>query len=429
MRLFSSIPALPKAASLGTMLLLTGLLSACDQGEGQNKNAQAQIRPVKTFTIAPTDAAIRRDYPATVLPAQQADLSFRVSGQIIELPIRAAQQVEKDQIIAKLDTRDLENQIAQLQSQLDQAEANLAAMTSGARPEDVAALQAAQAAAMAKTTAAEQQLERSRTLFKKGVITKAQLDNDTTALTVAKAELESRHQELIKGQAGSRPEEISAQEAGIKGLNAQIQAAQNNLADATLRAPFSGVIAKRVLDNFVNVQAKEPVAILQKLDRLDLVLDIPASDVARFSSEKHPQVHATLDALPDQRFEVMLVDFSTQADAATQTFRARVSMKPPQGITILPGMTGRIWVVEKLLGKTTLSIPITALASAPDGSAFVWIVQKDNKVIKRSVTAGEITAAMVEIRKGLKPGEVIASAGISALQAGQTVAPVTQIGD
>ncbi|MCV6576306.1 MAG: efflux RND transporter periplasmic adaptor subunit [Cohaesibacter sp.] len=429
MRLFSSIPALPKAASLGTMLLLTGLLSACDQSEDQNKNAQAQIRPVKIFTIAANDAVIRRDYPATVLPAQQADLSFRVSGQIIELPIHAAQQVEKDQIIAKLDTRDLENQIAQLQSQLDQAEANLAAMTSGARPEDVAALQAAQAAAMAKTTAAEQQLERSRTLFKKGVITKAQLDNDTTALTVANAELESRRQELIKGQAGSRPEEISAQEAGIKGLKAQIQAAQNNLADATLRAPFSGVIAKRVLDNFVNVQAKEPVAILQKLDRLDLVLDIPASDVARFSSEKQPQVRATLDALPDQRFEVMLVDFSTQADAATQTFRARVSMKPPQGITILPGMTGRIWVVEKLQGKTTLSIPITALASAPDGSAFVWIVQKDNKVIKRSVTAGEITEAMVEIREGLKLGEVIASAGISALQAGQTVAPVTQIGD
>ncbi|HAT85919.1 MAG TPA: hypothetical protein DCS30_08240 [Rhizobiales bacterium] len=415
--------------TFGSVLMLAGLLSACDQGSDTQGNSELMVRPVKAFTLAGEEAVIRRNYPATVLPAQQVDLSFRVSGQIVELPIRAAQQVEKGQIVAKLDTRDLKNTIAQLESQLEQAQANLAAMASGARAEDVAALKAAQEAAQAKTDAAAQQVERSKTLFSRGVITKAQLDNDTTSLTVAKAELESRRQELIKGQAGSRPEEISAQEAGIKGLQAQIQAAQNNLADATLRTPFAGVIAKRQVDNFFNVQAKESIAILQKLDRLDLVLDIPATDVARFSNKKNPDVKATLDALPDQAFDVKLVDFSTQADAATQTFRARVSIAPPDDITILPGMTGRIWVVEKLKGQSVLSIPVTGLASEPDGSAFVWVIGQDKKVSKRSVKAGQITGADVAILEGLKAGEMIASAGISALQAGQMVNPVTVIGE
>ncbi|MCT4656329.1 MAG: efflux RND transporter periplasmic adaptor subunit [Cohaesibacter sp.] len=411
------------------LFALSGLLVACEEADQGNEVKGPILRPVKVYEVSEQDAELRRNYPATVLPVQQVDLSFRVSGQIVELPIRAAQRVAKGDVIAKLDMRDLENKAAQLQSQLDQAKANLAAMTQGARAEDVAALKASVAASQAQQDAARQQLERSETLFKKGVITKAQLDKDKTSLKVADADLESRKQELIKGQAGSRPEEVDAQKAAIKGLEAQVQAAQNDLTDATLRAPFSGVIAKRQVDNFVNIQAKELVAVLQKLDRLDLVIDIPATDVTRFSDEKKPQVKATLDALPDRRFDVELVDFSTQADAATQTFRARVSIVPPKDVTILPGMTGRIWVVEDLEGEKSLSIPLTALAAEPDGASFVWQVSSDNKVSKVPVTTGEVTGGQVAIKQGLKAGDVIASAGISSLQDGMQVKPTAVIGE
>lgn len=387
------------------------------------------MRSVKAITIAQAEGAFNRIYPATVLPAQEVALSFRISAQIIELPMRAAKEVKKGDILARLDIRDLENNGKQLQSQLEQAEAQLRAMTDGARAEDVASLQAAVDAAQAQVDAAQQQLERSQTLFKKGVVTKTKLDHDSTSLRVAKADLEAKKQELIKGKAGARIEDVQAQQAAIKGLRAQLEAVQNNISDATLRAPFAGIIASRAVENFANVQAKEQVGVLQRLNRLDLTFDIPGQDVTRFSKDEEPKAFAMLDALPGRKFDVELVDFTTQADPANQTFQARVSIEPPKDVTILPGVTGEISVSERTPSASLMQIPLTAITSNPDGYKVVWVVTADNKVTKRAVETGSIQATQIDVIKGLKAGETIAVAGLSSLQEGMSVKPVSKIGE
>ena len=119
----------------------------------------------------------------------------------------------------------------------------------------------------------------------------------------------------LLGAANRHPAAFENSEA----LELSVEAARANLADASLRAPFAGIVARRLVENFVNVQAKQPIAILHKLDTLTLSFDIPALDVAALGGG--PRLVADLDGLPGQEFVTRLAKFSTLADPATQTYR------------------------------------------------------------------------------------------------------------
>ena len=386
-------------------------------------------RPAKVFTVEEAPSVLVRQYPGLVLPSREVELSFQVSGRVTELPIRAAVQVEEGDLIAALDPRDFETQIAQLQSQIDQAEANLSALRTGARSEEVAALEAAVASAQAQVDQALETAERTRQLAERGVVSQAQLDNDEATLRVAEANLTAQEEQLEIGLAGGRPEEIEAAEAAIRGLEAQLQVAENNLEYASLRAPFSGIIARRDIDNFSIIQAGQPVALLQALATIHMSFNVPAPDVIALSTGGPNQIRnqVTFDALPGQVFDGETVEFFVQADAGTQTYQGRIAVEVPQGSVILPGMAGR--VIASTEGDTTqMMIPLTAVAATANGDPFVWVVGADNTTSARDVDLGEASGAQVAVLGGIEPGEVIVAAGVGHILEGMTVRPVTQIG-
>lgn len=410
-------------------LLLAGLLAACgDEAETQSK--EQIVRPVKTVTVKPAQMELHRRYPAMVQSSQQVEISFRVSGRIVELPIRAATKVKMDDIIAQLDKRDFEAEVDRINNQLKQAKAQLRAMTSGARSEDVAALEAGVEAAEARAQAAQDQFERGEILFDKGTATKVRLDRDQAELRIANADLKARQQELAKGQAGSRKEDVEAQEATVKGLEVQLNTAKDALSDTTLRAPFDGIVATRDVDNFANITANQRIAVLQSTDSLDLVFDVPGPDVATMGKRKDLVIFAKLDSVPDRYFNATLVEFAIQADPATQTFRGRVVIEIPEDYTILPGMSGTIIVTENQASTTAFRLPASAISSEPDGNIFVWVVtQPDNRVEKRAVSVGEVSGADILILDGIASGDIVVIAGTPHLQAQMVVRPITEIGD
>ena len=224
--------------------------------------AQETVRPAKVAQVEETEAEVRRNYPAIVLPSAKVELSFRVSGRVIELPIRGATDVVEGDLIAQVDPRDFRQQVRLLESQRDQAVAKLNALRSGARSEEIVALQAAVKSAQAQVDQAREQAERTRELVVRGVVAAARQEQDDATLRVAEANLRAQQEQLVIGQSGGRAEDIQASEAALRGLEAQLQAARDSLADATLTAPFPGVIARRYIDNFTNVQAGQSIALL-----------------------------------------------------------------------------------------------------------------------------------------------------------------------
>lgn len=389
-------------------------------------------RPAKVITISEIQNELRRVYPAIVLPSRETELSFRVGGQVIELPIRAAQRVSEGDLIAKLDTRDLETQIALLQSQKDQALAQLDALRSGARPEEVTALEAGVAAAQAQVDVAQDALTRTRKLVERGVASNAQLEGVEAEFRVAQANLNAQQEQLRIGQTGARPEELSAAEAALRGLEVQIKQAENKFDDASLTAPFSGIIARRNIENFTNLQAGTSVALLQAISPAHLAFDIPGADVSAFTrlGVENIRMVARFDAFPGQEFPTEVVEFSVDADSATQTYRGRVSVDI-SGIAgaILPGMVADVAsTIRNGTGNQTL-VPLSAIGADANGAPFVWRVEEDDSVVAVPVELGELTTGMVDVVSGVAPGDVIVAAGISRITAGQTIRPITKLGN
>lgn len=405
------------------------LLGGVPAGVSAQDIAADPVRPAKVVTVEFTDPRVTRIYPAIVLPSDEVELSFRVGGPVVELPIRAATNVARGDVIARIDPRDYERQISALESQRDQSAAQLQALRTGARTEEISALEAGVASAQAQLEQAQEQAERTRELTERGVAAAAQLEADDATLRVAQANLRAQQEQLTIGQSGGRPEDIEAAEAVLRGLETQIQIAQDQLDDATLRAPFDGIIARRDIDSFTLVQPGQSVALLQNLKVVHLVFDVPGPDVTALSANGQENIRneVVFDALPDIVFDGEVVEFSVQADTATQTYRGRVAVTAPEGSVILPGMVGRVFssapgTVPKLL------VPLTSLAAAADGSPFVWVVEADNSVRKQPVSLGDAENDQVAVTQGLASGDTVIAAGVSQILEGMTVRPVTRIG-
>ncbi len=390
----------------------------------------APARPAKVFTVQATDVDLQRVYSAIVYPSQEVELSFRVSGQVIDLPIRGATQLSEGDVVARLDPRDFETAIAQLESQRDQSMAQLEALRAGARAEEVIALEASVAAAQAKVNLALDQVERTRTLAERGVAAQALLDQDEANLDVAEADLQAKIEELTIAKSGARSEDIEAAQAALRGLETQIQTARDNLSDATLRAPFSGIVAVRHIENFSNIQAGQDIALLQSLSTVDLAFDVPGVDVSQLANREDLQASVVFRAMPDRIFEAELVEFSVQADVSTQTYRGRVAVDLPQGVAILPGMVGNVVITVQRDRQTALQLPLTAVVAQANGAPFVWIVDPiSNSVSPRQVELGAAMGDLISVTTGVAPGDTVVTAGIGQLQDGMAIRPITKIGD
>lgn len=409
-----------KSISLSIFCIFTSWNAAVAQ--------EASARPAKVEQVQTSETVFTRKYPAIVKPSQEAVLSFRVSGRVIELPILASMPVSKGDVIAQLDPRDFETKIAQLISQLDQANAQLRALRSGARPEEISALEAGIDAIQAQVDQAREQASRTRELFQKDLVAAITLDQDETTLRVAEAELRAKLEELSIGRAGGRKEEVEAAEAAIRGLDTQIQTAKDNKADATLRAPFDGLIARRDIENFTNIQAGQDIALLQNVTTVIMEFDVPGADVVRFSGSGDVTSKVAIDALPGILVDAKLVEFSTVADALTQTYRGRVSVVLPEGSSVLPGMVGSITGTKNEDAAAAITVPLTAVGANANGSAFVWVVGDQNAVSKQAVVLGDASGARVAITDGLSGDETVVTAGVSQLQDGMTIRPITKVG-
>ena len=110
-----------------SLLAIAAALSGCsgpqDAADTSNNSA---VRPAKIVPLESGSTGLRRTYPGTLAASQQADLAFRVSGQLIELPALAGELIKADGLLARLDPTDFENTVAERQARFDLAKTQLA---------------------------------------------------------------------------------------------------------------------------------------------------------------------------------------------------------------------------------------------------------------------------------------------------------------
>ena len=163
-------------------------------------------------------------------------------AQVQSVSVRRGDRVAAGTALATLEDADAGIAVAQAQAALGAAEAQLADLKVGKRPEEIAVLEAAVRSAKAQADEAGRVLDRTRDLAKRGIATQAQLDEATTAVEVAQAAIGQSEANLAVAKLPARPEAIKAADNAVKQAKAALDQAEWRLSKRTLTAPAAGRI-------------------------------------------------------------------------------------------------------------------------------------------------------------------------------------------
>ena len=343
-----------------------------------------EIRPVKTIVVSAGDQARVRSFPGRVEASKMADLAFQVSGVLVSLPLREGERARKGAVLAQLRQDDFQARLQTAQAQLDQARAMLRA----AEP---------------KVANARTESERYGRLVGTNAVSRSEYDQAQTTYRAAQ-------------------EDYTAQTAAIRALEGRVTEAKLQFGDSTLRAPYDGVVAQRLLDIGQNIVANNPVIRFQNINDIDIVVDVPEGFVAndiRSAAIQHSV--AELSTAPGRQFPVRLKEVAQIADPHTQIFPVRFALKAPPNITALPGMTATVTLTFRGGQARHMLVPVTAITRQETGEQVAWILRPDDTVHRRPVRIGAPSGDQLEVTDGLQPGDRIVVAGAAFLRDGMKV--------
>lgn len=414
-----------KMSRRGAPLLFVVLTVAVVLGGCKAEPPEKPIRPVKTMIIGDVAAVSNRPFSGRAKATEEVNLSFRVSGPLVSLPVNVGTVVKKGDVVAQIDPRDFSLALDNARANLAQAEANLDAMKIGARPEEILQLKAGVQRAEASKKRADSDFERAKKLVVNKVISQAEYDRKEQLVQQADAELTSAKEALRIGESGARVEDIRSKEAEIQSLKTAVASAQDRLGYTSLRAPFAGTIAAKYVENFQTVQAKERIVRLLDTSKIEMVVDLPETMISMVSYVK--DIVCTFDAFPRHDLPATIKEIGAEASKTTRTYPVTLIMDQPSDIKILPGMAGVIRGRAELpenIEQQGLEVPGDAVFSDENNKRYVWVVEPGGKgigTVKRvEVVVGNLTPRGVRV-KGVVPGTTIVTAGVHYLTEGQKV--------
>jgi len=335
------------------------------------------IRPVRATQISDPAEFTNRWFPGQAKATQEVELSFRVAGPLVTLPVNVGDTVRKGQELAKIDPRDYQVDLRSAQGQLERAKASL--------------------------KRAEADYQRVLRIQKQdpGAVSQTLVDSNRQTAASTRAE--------------------------IRSLQASVDSARDRLGYSYLKAPFDGIVTATYVENYEDVKAKQPIVRLIDLSQIEMIANIPEVLIshADYLKEAGKVFRVRFDPFPGREIEAQIKEIGKEASKTTRTYPVTLIMDQPEDIKILPGMAGNAASTVSHPGMQDLSqivIPETAVFSLDENKTYVWIIdEKSKKVNKREVKTGDLLDSGITVREGIEPGEWIATAGVHYLKEGQEV--------
>lgn len=247
-----------------------------------------------------------------VVEATEADLGFQLPGKIVMIGPREGDRVTSGEELAALDRTELDARLAVAQSQVDAAESQLTELERGSRPEEIAQAEARLRAAREQAADADRDLERAQVLREGGAISQEALDKARTAQELARSNMDAASDALELVRQGPRPETIAAQRARVQQAWAAVAQAQALLDQATIVAPFGGVVTVRHREPGETVAAGAPVLTIRDMEDRWVRIYVREDAIGRVSVGQAADV--TSDSYPDRRFEGRVTFIASEAE-------------------------------------------------------------------------------------------------------------------
>jgi len=328
---------------------------------------EALIRPLKTMVVTGTISERQYQYLGLVEAAEEAALSFDVSGALISLNVNKGDRVQEGQLLASVDPQDFENALAVAKAEADKARINL---------------------------------ERLRPAAQTGAVQMQQLTGAEAAFATTTARLKIQEKALADTQLT----------ASFGGVIADISV--ENFENITAKQP---VMVLQTTD-YVNVTVDVPESRIAEIDPKRLR---ERETLSRFSM--------SLDYFPDRVFAIEPKEYRTQADRLTLSYKVTFTMPRPEDVTLFPGMPATV-TETKPIGMGVVQgfmLPMDAVPVDTAGIYFVWRLTGEQQGVfttqRRDVEVGEITGNSIVVTRGVLQGDRIAVAGVHILKEGQQV--------
>jgi HlyD family secretion protein len=261
---------------------------------------------------------------------RQVQLSFNNSERIAAVLVQEGDRVHRGQLVARLDTRRLEPQVAQAEAQVAAQRQVVQRLHSGSRPEEIAQARANVASAKADAENTRQQYERIKSAAEMSAgraVRQQDVDTAKAALQVAEAKLVVNQRALDLAVIGPRREDIAEAEARLRADEAQLALLRQQLVDAELLAPMDAVVRNRILEPGDMASPQRPVFSLAITDPKWVRAYVSESNLGKV----HQGMAATVavDSFPNQRFDGWVGFISPVAEftpKAVQTEELRTSL-------------------------------------------------------------------------------------------------------
>ena len=333
--------------------------------------APEPVRPVRSIVVQDGTKMPDLEFPGVVKAGADRTLAFEVPGKILSIPVSKNQRVKKGDVIAKLDPKDFEDRV---------------------------------------------------------FTAKAVLDRDLESL--------SRYRN-VSANAVSK-ETISRAEAQVKTSQASYDSAKRDLDRTVLTAPFDGVIADTFPSELDVVPVGSKIALILDTREIAVEVSLPETivirskmlDTADRSTNEISRV--VFDSYPGRSFPSRLDEFTAIADSRTQIYKTTFKLANVPELMLLPGMSatvfvnGKDYVYSDAEQRPSVVVPGAAVAVDEKGGYFVWklLPTADEGIFEVRKTPFEVASRVgtdVVVRTGVKPGDRIATAGVSVLSEGRRV--------
>ena len=354
-------------ARIGIALLsgLCGLiLQACRAEESAPSAAEGLLSPVMVVPSERRDVIDRIRATGQLMAKAEATIAAQVDGQITEIRVHEGEGVESAAVLLVIDPQRRQLEVANSEAQLAEAQAELAVAT--------------------------RNYKRTERLSKDNVASEARLDEDRTRESLARS--------------------------AVAGADARLGLARRALEDATVRAPFSGLIARRHVS--VGEYLTTGTALFDLVDLDPIEVEFTLAEIDSSKVEIGDPVEISIAPYPDETFAAMVSMISPTIDPRTRTLRVKAELPNPDG-RIRPGLFAHtdLGVSER---ADAIVVPQDAVIQRADG-AVIFKLNPDGRVERLTVETGVSIEGWVEVSRGLEPADVVVVRGQDRLDDGVAV--------
>ncbi|MET0551821.1 MAG: efflux RND transporter periplasmic adaptor subunit [Vicinamibacteria bacterium] len=316
-----------------------------------------------------------------VVARRKAVVSAKIQGRLANLRVEEGSRVREGEIIARLESVDYEAQVQRARAQLQRAQADLGEN--------------------------QRQTRLASNLAKDAVLSQDALEASESRVKVA--------------------------EAGVAQAQADLGYAQAQLQNTLIRAPFSGVVVKKMAEVGESVAPIPPgvnlstssgaVVALADLDTLEVEADVAEANVARLSDEQPAEV--SVEAFPGQTYKAVLRQVIPTADRTKATVQVKVTILDKDK-NLKPEMSAKVTFLEReqkaaegVPAAPVVSVPAEAVVSR--GGKQVVFEVRETAVKLREIVAGTERQGQYTVKQGLSGGEVLVSRPPETMKDGDEV--------